>query len=169
MRSKPARIAILIPLVALMCALFSITPTLADFRVVRVSGDDTLNMRASPKPNSAIVRRLSFNARGVVDLGKSKGSWRYVAYRGSRGWVYGYYIQGDDPAERTHYSIAGTDNGRVAEIHSWPSALSRRVGEIPNTETGVGSAGPCTLRWCKVSYAGVRGWVRRKNLAVWIP
>ena len=75
MRSKPARTTCLVPLVALICALFSITPTLADFRVVRVSGDDTLNMRASPTASSAIVRRLSFNARGVVDLGKSKGPW----------------------------------------------------------------------------------------------
>lgn len=169
MRSKPARLTSLIPLVVLICGLSSITPTLVDFRVVRVSGDDTLNMRAAPSANSAIVRRLGFNARGVVDLGKSKGSWRYVAYRGSRGWVHGYYIQGDDPAERTHYSIVGGDSGGVAEIHSWPSSLSRRVGQIPKTETGVGSAGPCTLRWCKVSYAGLRGWVRRKNLAIWIP
>lgn len=154
---------------AFLVALFTALPAHADFRVVRVSGDDVLNMRAAPSATARIVRSLSFNARGLADLGKTSGAWRYVRYRGSRGWVHGYYIQGDDPGEKTHYSIMSGDGGGGAAIRFWPSTLSRKIGTIPLTETGVGAAGLCTRRWCRVSYGGVRGWVLRKHLAVWIP
>ncbi len=156
-------------LFASLALLLTAAPALADFRVVRVSGDDTLNMRAAPSANARIVRSLSFDARGVVDLGKTSGAWRYVRYRGSRGWVHGYYIQGDDPGEKTHYSIMSGDAGGGTAIRFWPSTLSRKLGTIPLTETGVGAAGPCSRRWCRVSYAGVKGWVLRKHLAVWMP
>lgn len=152
-----------------LALLLTVLPALADFRVVRVSGGDVLNMRAAPLATARIVRSLSFNSRGLADLGKTSGAWRYVRYRGSRGWVHGYYIQGDDPGEKTHYSIMSGDGGGGAAIRSWPSTLSRKIGSIPLTETGVGSAGPCTRRWCRVSYNGIKGWVLRRHLAVWIP
>lgn len=156
-------------LLAALALLLTTVPALADFRVVRVGGDDTLNMRAAPSATARIIRSLSFDARGIADLGKTSGAWRYVRYRGSRGWVHGYYIQGDDPGEKTHYSIMSGDGGGGAAIRSWPSTLSRKIGSIPLTETGVGAAGPCSRRWCRVSYGGVRGWVLRRHLAVWIP
>ncbi|MEZ5923368.1 MAG: SH3 domain-containing protein [Hyphomicrobiaceae bacterium] len=179
-RSRPVRVRPVprsFPIVALLLAGLSVLSSLlagagdalADLRVVRVSGGDTLNLRALPSAKSSVVGHLSFDARGIVDLGKSAGSWRYVRYGNLRGWVHGYYVQGDDPGERTHYSVVNGDATGFAVIRSWPSSLSRRIGAIPVTETGVGAAGPCLGRWCKVDYAGVKGWVQRRHLAVWIP
>jgi SH3-like domain-containing protein len=161
--------AVLLLLVGVATLTAASEPALADFRVVRVAGDNTLALRAWPAPTSRVLRRIPFNARGIVYLGKDVGGWRNVRYRGTSGWVNGFYIQGDDPGERTYYAVVKVAPGDRLKIRVRPSMNARVIGSIPRTETGVGSAGPCTARWCKISYGGVRGWVGRKYLAVWIP
>lgn len=74
-------------------------------KVVNVSADDTLNMRADSSSDSPILAKL---APGTVllRLGENKG-WVNVIYRGQPGWVYSKYIARTKAPDFADADLAG--------------------------------------------------------------
>lgn len=64
------------------------------WRVVGVTPDDVLNMRATPSPRGFVVTEIPFDAGGLRNLGCQDGqSWCKVRYRGQEGWVNGRFLR----------------------------------------------------------------------------
>jgi SH3-like domain-containing protein len=57
------------------------------YRVTGVSGNDVLNIRASPDANSAIVNTIPPDGKGVRITGDCSENWCPVDYRHASGWV----------------------------------------------------------------------------------
>ena len=56
------------------------------------------------------------------------------------------------------YKVVGVAAHDVLNIRSGPSASYRKVGAIPSGSGCVLKTRICKRRWCKVEFAGVRGW-----------
>lgn len=64
------------------------------WRVVGVTPDDVLNMRATPSPRGFVVAEIPFDAGGLRNLGcQDSQSWCKVRYRGQEGWVNGRFLR----------------------------------------------------------------------------
>jgi hypothetical protein len=58
------------------------------FRVVRIPGNDVLNMREYPTDQSRTIDIIPPDAAGVLYLGQTQGKWIFVQYDRSTGWVH---------------------------------------------------------------------------------
>jgi len=66
----------------------------------------------------------------------------------------------------------GPDRWRVRGVASWdrlnmrsgPGSRRRIVGSIPPYGANIDCIGPCRGNWCRISWAGVRGWVNMRYL-----
>lgn len=141
---------------------------------LRITGD--VNMRAEPKASAA--KKAVIPAGAVVECeGKyakySNGNkWYKVEYNGKTGWIFANY------AEKTS-SSSGSDNangtttdvsakyvrivGGKANIRSSASKSSSSKGTIPEgavaTCLGVAKTDSRGVKWYKIKYNGVTGWV----------
>ena len=57
------------------------------FRVTGLGRYGKLEIHARPRSRSWVRGYIPNNARFIVDLGKCRGNWCKIAYRGTRGWV----------------------------------------------------------------------------------
>lgn len=109
------------PLAAAFCILFVLghapqgrAEPLTDaprFSVIRVSADDTLNMRSTPDPGAARVGAIEPDAHGIKATGRTakRGEyvWREVIYRGVTGWVNGHFLLRERGAPQTPVQADG--------------------------------------------------------------
>lgn len=142
---------------------------------LKVTGD--VNMRSEPKASSS--KKCVIPAGTVVECaGKyakySNGSkWYKVEYNGKTGWVYANYVT------QSSSSSSGSDNptgsttevatkyirivGGKCNIRSSASKDSKSKGVIPNgavaTSLGVAKTDSRGVKWYKIKYDGVTGWV----------
>jgi general secretion pathway protein D len=90
--------------------------------VVRgVGSTDTLNVRSRPNPRSAVVTRLSPDARDVLATGRTRrqgsSNWREIHHLGVTGWVNGRFLSAGPVPSQAPPVAAG-----VAETRKPPAA-----------------------------------------------
>ena len=74
-------------------------------KVINVSAEDALNMRAAPGSDTPILAKLAPGTI-ILRLGKHQG-WVRVMHQGQTGWVYGKYLGKTDPPELVDADLIG--------------------------------------------------------------
>lgn len=117
--------------------MFDITTTISHaetkttiYKVTRVSSGKTLRLRAWPSTKSRIKRKLPFNARNVIETGKSKrvgrSKWIEVRWNDSLGWVNKRYLK------KTGILSLGGSNKRASYKNQSKKKVAKRAGKSRN-------------------------------------
>ena len=136
------------------------------YRVVNVTGGQTLNLRARPGRFSNVVNKIPFNARKLGNRIEFKGQWTRIEYKGQTGWVHSKFIAEDSHNGGTIYKVVNTNSWDQLNMRKRPKISSRIVGDIPGSAQYVEECGACKGLWCPVRFNKVDGWVHKKFLAV---
>jgi len=98
------RTAFIFPILVLFFAVFA-APANADFRVVRVSANDVLNIRAAPDPGAAKLGTIPAKGTGITATGRTApyGNfiWAEITYGGVTGWVNKHYLAKEERRAQT--------------------------------------------------------------------
>lgn len=62
------------------------------------------------------------------------------------------------------WQVTGVASWDALNIRKGPSVSYSKVGSIPSDSACVIKTGQCTKKWCRVSYAGRKGWVANRYL-----
>jgi uncharacterized protein YraI len=130
-------------------------------RVIRVAGDDVLNIRSGPGADYSILGRIPPNGRGVHIVGACTGQWCVVEYGGSRGWTNGYYLEPEQGQATDSYRVVNVAADDSLNVRQGPGARYAIVAALPPDSRGlrlVGSA-QCVGVWCEIQYRAGTGWV----------
>lgn len=65
------------------------------------------------------------------------------------------------------FGVRGVSANDVLNIRKWPSARSRKVGQIPAGFCGIQRLGPRRGNWVKINYGKTNGWVHSRYIR-WI-
>lgn len=141
-------------------------------KYVKLSG--SVNLRSKPSKTSSslgtissgktitFLNKVSTDSRGVV--------WFKVKYNGKTGWVSSAYAKVTDSAGSANSSGSGSTSGDKVKIvdgsvtiRSKPDKNSERLGAISKGKTatylGSSKVDDRGIRWYKIKYNGVTGWV----------
>lgn len=83
-------------------------------KVVNVTDNDTLNLRAYTQSQSEIIYKIPHDAANLLKIGE-EDNWIKVSYRGFKGWVYSKYV-----TDAKHLSIAAAFGGELFCIGTEP-------------------------------------------------
>jgi len=141
-------------------------------KYVKMTG--SVNLRSQPNKNSSslgtissgktvtFLNKVSTDSRGVV--------WFKVKYNGKTGWVSSAYAKVTDSAGSANSSGSSSTSGDKVKIvdgsvtiRSKPNKESKKLGTIAKGKTadylGSSKVDSRGIRWYKVEYKGVTGWV----------
>lgn len=62
------------------------------------------------------------------------------------------------------WKVVNVAQNDVLNIRSGPAAYFSKVGAIPSGSACVIKTSKCKRNWCKISYAGSKGWVSNRYL-----
>src|SRR3954464_6511953 len=93
-------------------------------QVQGVSAGDTLNVRRTANPGSAIVARIPPDAGDVIATGRQRryrsSTWRQIEYQGTHGWVNARFVSSGE-AEAAPRAKKPTSTPTLASVASLPS------------------------------------------------
>ncbi|MCF6272192.1 MAG: META domain-containing protein [Rhodobacteraceae bacterium] len=111
------------------------------FRVVNVSSDDVLNIRADSNSDSAIIGTIPPGAQGVRNLG-CVGGMTFAEYDAAT------------DAERAAGALRGWCNVEYDGVTGWASQKYLREGSVPNTDMTNADTDEAIPTWNVVSLNG---------------
>ncbi|MEM8876425.1 MAG: SH3 domain-containing protein [Pseudomonadota bacterium] len=143
--------------------------------VVNVANWDRLNVRSGPGTRYGVVGTLSPGRCGIFNTGNCSGRWCQINWNSGSGWVNTRYLGyggGDDGIGGGHTGDLlgnGTYCVRVPDwdtlnVRNGPSSRNAIVGVLQPWYCQVRGTGQCSGRWCRVSAAGMVGWVHTRYL-----
>ncbi len=132
------------------------------FRVVGLSGAQTMKLMAGPARWAGLTAEVPFDARNLRATGVRQGHWVQLSYRQTNGydatgWVESQFLAADDRGEATVYRVVN-----VARRQSVPLMGFDGYGvqaRIPGSTTMLPACGPCQDGYCQVSFKTRRGTV----------
>jgi SH3-like domain-containing protein len=102
------------------------------FRVTGLGRYGKLEIHARPHWRSWVRGYIPNHARFIVDLGKCRGTWCKIAYRGTRGWVKKHCLismrRTDPPWRRDRYRDLGRYDSRLSRYQYWRNRTDRWAG-----------------------------------------
>ena len=158
--------------IALPMALASTTPAAATasgpdyYRVVNVTGTDSLHLRAWPSTRSRILEHIPFDAREIENEGGYRRGWVKVHYGGKTGWVRNKFVAEETGSRRTLFKVAHVRYDDVLNLRARPRTGAFILGAIPRDGVGLVSHGECRNNYCKVRYGAMKGWVSKRFIKV---
>lgn len=144
------------------------------YRVVEVSGAETLALRSGPASWSGIVVEVPFDTRDLRGTGVTQGNWIQLTYRtehGSEltGWARATHIALDNDESATLYRVVGLGRHERLEVRKG-QGYGRVLGTVSSRYAALRGAGDCEDGYCPVRYTNRRGtfigWVEQANIAV---
>lgn len=107
-------------------------------------------------PGTDYPTEWQYTRKGLpVEIIAEFGHWRLLRdIKGNQGWVHRSLLSGKR-------NVLVTESG-VCQIHDEPNAETAVMGQV---EKGViCKVVKCQKAWCYVQVAGVKGWIKRKNI-----
>lgn len=137
----------------------------ADSNYLRVKGNYTVNLRASP--NGRIVGKLSGAQTVEVYPAASRGGWVAIRYNGKKAYVFNSLVMpvssGPDKVQPS-FGTAMIDAHKGANLRSGPGLNTRILGAIPD-DTEIHVTGSPRGDWVPVNWHGKSGYVHKSLLS----
>lgn len=143
------------------------------FRVVGLSGTQTLPLMNGPARWAGVQVQIPFDARNLRTTGVRQGIWLQVSYRATNGydftgWVQTINLAADYAGEPTVFRVVNVARKGSVPLTSYDGYGT--VARIPAGATQLYAAGPCQEGYCPVNYQTKRGTleglVNQANLAI---
>jgi hypothetical protein len=173
----------LIPAALLTLSLFgAAAPAQADiqgndrFRVVGLSGNQTLKLMAGPARWSGVTVEVPFDARDLRATGVRQGIWVQLSFRGDNGydytgWAETQYLAADGYGQPTVYRVVNVPRRGGVPLMDMNGYGVRTY--VAGGRTVLPACGPCQNGYCQVRYntrrGTLEGLVDQANLAVMRP
>ena len=139
------------------------------YRIINISEDDVLNLRASPGTNQPIVTEIPPNGRDIQITGSTVNAdgavWVPIKYMEHRGWVNRDFLI----KQSWLFRVANVEKGDVLNIRAEPGPDNPIISEIPYNATTVQIIGTSVMIneaiWVPIKYGPSTGWVNRYFLS----
>ena len=153
-------------LLALSLAAAVAFPAFADiqggdtFRVVGLSGSQSMKLMAGPARWAGLTADVPFDARNLRATGVRQGRWVQLSYRQSNGydvtgWAEAQFIAADDRGEPTLFRIVNV--GRRGSVPLLGYDGYGVQARIPAYASLLPACGPCENGYCQVRFQTRRG------------
>jgi len=130
------------------------------FRVVGLTGAQTLKLMAGPARWAGLTTDVPFDARNLRATGVRQGHWLQLSFRQSNGddmtgWAETQFLAADDLGEATVYQVVNVGRRQSVPLMSYDGYGVR--ARIPGYSTVLPACGPCQNGYCQVRYQTRRG------------
>jgi hypothetical protein len=141
-------------------------PALADiqgadtFRVVGLSGAQSLPLMNGPARWAGVEVAIPFDARNLRATGVREGAWIQLSYRAENGydftgWVDAQNIAADEAGQPTVFRIVNVGRRQSVQLRSLDGYGV--LASIPGGTSVLPACGPCQNGYCQVRYQTRRG------------